>query len=136
MDNYQFERRLVEIFAELIESKGLRHEPTAELAWPDKKDAGPAWQKIRNRVPPQKLSVLDAFGMAQALGLSMSALCGIVEGRAIEESMRKQAAEQLEKKEAPEDQKANQGRPAHAAGLERAKQNNAMDSLPGAGQSL
>lgn len=42
MDNYQFERRLVEIFAELIESKGLRHEPTAELAWPDKKDAGPA----------------------------------------------------------------------------------------------
>lgn len=91
---------------------------------------------MRNDDTPTKLTLRDAYGMAKYLGISMSALCGIVEGRAIEESMRKQTAEQLEKKEAPEDQKANQGRPAQAAGLERAKQNNAMDSLPGTGQSL
>lgn len=99
MDNYQFERTLVSVLAEIIDSRGLKHEPVAELAWPGRKDAGRSWQDVRNKVPPQKLSVRDAYGLAQALGISMSALCGIVEGRAIEEAIKGQLTDRPEKKE-------------------------------------
>lgn len=101
MNNYEFERKIVEVLTELIESRGLKHEPTVEAAWPDKKDPGPAWQKIRNRVPPQKLSLRDAYGLARVLDMSMSALCGIVEGRAIEEQLNQRAGQPIRKKEAP-----------------------------------
>ena len=87
MNGYDFERELVAILVELIESKGLKHEPIAERAWPDRKDAGPAWQKIRNKVPPQKLTIRDAFNMAQVLGVGMTELCGIVQGRVMQKSL-------------------------------------------------
>ena len=102
MNNYDFERSIVSVIAEIIDSRGLKHEPLAEEAWPDKKDAGRTWQDIRNKVPPQKLTMRDAYGLARVLNLSMSAICGIVEGRAIQQQAAVQAACQEKKKQEEE----------------------------------
>ncbi len=92
MNNYDFERSIVSVIAEIIDSRGLKHEPLAEEAWQD----------IRNKVPPQKLTMRDAYGLARVLNLSMSAICGIVEGRAIQQQAAVQAACQEKKKQEEE----------------------------------
>lgn len=72
---------MVETLAAIIESRGLKHKPVAEQAWPYKKAAFRTWQAMRNGDSPQKLTIRDAYSMAQVLGISLSALCGMVEGQ-------------------------------------------------------
>lgn len=91
MNNVEFERSMVDVLVAIIESRGLKHKPVAEKAWPYKKSAYRTWQDMRNGDSPQKLTLRDAHSMAQVLGITMSALCGMVEGRAIAETMKQQA---------------------------------------------
>ncbi len=81
MNNFEFERAMVDVLATIIESRGLKHKPVAEKAWPYKKAAFRTWQDMRNSDSPQKLTVRDAYSMASELGISMSSLCGLIEGR-------------------------------------------------------
>lgn len=111
MENTQFERAIVDLLIEIIESRDLKHDAVAKAAWPGRGAAGRTWQSIRNDDPPQKLTLRDAYGLAKELNMSMSALCGIVEGRAIENALKQQASEPAPKKEAPENQESYTHRP-------------------------
>ena len=84
MNGYEFERSLVELFVEFTKKKGLKAKPLAMTAWPDRKDAGTKWRKIRNGDSPRELTVRDAYDLSAALGVSFTEMCGIVQGRAIE----------------------------------------------------
>lgn len=101
MNNVEFERAMVDAIVAIIESRGLKHKPVAEEAWPYKKAAYRTWQDMRNGDSPQKLTLRDAYSMAKVLRISMSALCGMVEGRAIDEAIKGQIIERPEKKEVP-----------------------------------
>lgn len=94
MDNVTFERAIVETFSALIESRGLKHKPVAIEAWPYKKNAHRTWQVMRNGGDDaQKLTIRDAYALASVLGVSMSSVCGIVEGKALEATINQQKAE-------------------------------------------
>ena len=95
MNNVEFERAMVEALVAIIESRGLKHKPVAEEAWPYKKAAFRTWQDMRNGDSPQKLTLRDAYSMAQVLGITLSALCGMVEGKAIEHSLKKSPKKEL-----------------------------------------
>lgn len=84
MDNLDFERAMVATLGEIIESRGLKHDPTAQKAWPYKKAAGRTWQAIRSEQTGQKLTIRDAHALAQFLGVSMSQLCALVESRELQ----------------------------------------------------
>lgn len=77
----------MDIVVELSEKKGIKAAPLARAAWPHNKDAATKWRKIRNSDPPQELSMRDAFDLVTALGVSMTELCGITQGRAVEASI-------------------------------------------------
>lgn len=106
MNNVEFERAMVDALVAIIESRGLKHKPVAEEAWSYKKAAYRTWQDMRNGDSPQKLTLRDAYSMTRTLGITMSALCGLVEGRAIAEAMKQQTKAQLSKKEESENQKS------------------------------
>lgn len=72
---------MVDALVAIIESRGRKHKPVAEEAWPYKKAAYRTWQDMRNGTSPQKLTIRDAYRMARVLGITMSALCGLVEGQ-------------------------------------------------------
>lgn len=84
MDNLDFERAMVATLVEIIESRGLKHDPTAQKAWPYKKAAGRTWQAVRSEQTGQKLTVRDAYALAQFLGVSMSQLCAMIESRELQ----------------------------------------------------
>ena len=88
MESYQFERDFVAVVVEIIESRGLKHDAVAKDAWSGRRAAGRTWQFMRNNNPPQRLTMRDAHALAKYLGVSMAGLCGIVEGRAIQDSMK------------------------------------------------
>lgn len=105
MNGYEFERSLVELFVEFTQKKGLKAKPLAVSAWPDRKDAGTKWRKIRNGDAPRELTVRDAYDLSLALGVSFTEMCGIVQGRATEaEMLRHSELEASQKKEATEKQ--------------------------------
>lgn len=79
MDGETFERAVVDTLTSIIEKKGLRHDPTAAHAWPYKKAPGRAWQAMRAQGKAQKLTLRDAFSLAQFIGIPMSQLCAMVE---------------------------------------------------------
>ena len=116
MNNVEFERAMVDALVAIIESRGLKHKPVAEEAWPYKKAAYRTWQDMRNGNSPQKLTMRDAYSMAEVLGITMSALCGMVEGKAIQDEMKKQATVLLEKNEAPQEE-GRKGRSASSADI-------------------
>ncbi len=111
MNNVEFERAMVDALVAIIESRGLKHKPVAEEAWPYKKAAYRTWQDMRNGDSPQKLTLRDAYSMTQVLGVTMSALCGMVEGKAIESALKQQASEPSPKKEGSKNQEAYTHRP-------------------------
>lgn len=115
MNNVEFERALVAALVAIIESRGLKHKPVAEAAWPYKKAAFRTWQDMRNGDSPQKLTLRDAYSMAKVLGVTMSALCGLVEGQEIAEAMKQQASEPSPKKESPGNQESYTHRQTLAA---------------------
>lgn len=84
MDSESFERAVVETLTEIIEARGLRHDPTAQKAWPYKKAAGRTWQAIRSEVTCQKLTLKDAHALAQSLGVPMSQVCALVEAKELQ----------------------------------------------------
>lgn len=108
MENYEFERAVVEVLTEIIEGNDLKHDVVAKRAW-GRVGAGRTWQSIRNDDPPTKLTLRDAYGMAKELGMNMAALCGIVEGRAIAEAI-KQKPEPHQKNKTEKDQEPLAGR--------------------------
>lgn len=116
MDNFEFERAFVDALIDVIESRGLKHDVIAKAAWPWRKAAGRTWQSVRNDNPPQRLTLRDAFGMAKELNLSMSAVCGMVEGAAVRESIKKQHA-LPEKKETPQIEEHIAGGPIQSFGV-------------------
>lgn len=136
MNGLDFERKMVGVLVELAEKKGVKAAPLARAAWPEHKDAATKWRKIRNADPPQELSMRDAVDLANTLGISMAALCGIVEGRALDADLKQQAVGRAEKKEAPQTQGDCQDGPALPSGLERAGQGNGVDTLPGTRQPI
>lgn len=81
LESIEFERAMVDALADIIEKRGLKHKPIAEKAWPYKKAAFRTWQAMRNGESPQKLTIRDAHSMAMALDITMTTLCGLVEGR-------------------------------------------------------
>lgn len=99
MDGQEFERRLVELFVEISKSHGVKAKPLAERAWPRTKDAGTKWRKIRNGAEPRGLSVRDAFDLASALGVGLTEMCGIVQGRALTIQAAKPAEKTGERKQ-------------------------------------
>lgn len=78
MTGYDFERMLVTLLAEVIDSKGLDHKPIANQAWPHKKDAATRWRGIRNgkgeKIPG--LLIRDAVDLCNAIGVSFVEICG------------------------------------------------------------
>jgi len=83
----QFERILVEIFTEIIEGRGLKHDPTVNAAWKGhRKSPGRAWQAIRSAKTSQRLTISDAHSLANYLGVSMATICGMAEGREISDA--------------------------------------------------
>ena len=136
MNGIDFERKVVGLLVELAEKKGVKAAPLARTAWSTHKDAATKWRKIRNADPPQELTMRDAVDLANALGISMGTLCGIVEGRALDEDLTQQATGRAEKKESPQAQDIHEGRPALSSGLEAAGKNNGVDCFPGTGQPL
>lgn len=81
MNSEEFERSMVDVLSSLIEARGLKHDPTATQAWPHKKAPGRTWQAIRSPENAQKLTVRDAYSLAQVLNISMSQLCALVEAK-------------------------------------------------------
>lgn len=81
MDGESFERAIVDTLAGIIKAKNLRHDPSACQAWPYKKAPGRAWQAMRTNGKAQKMTLRDAFSMAQFLGVPMSQLCAMVESQ-------------------------------------------------------
>ena len=84
MKGTEFERCLVAVITEVAEKKGFKHKPLAESAWPDKKDPGTKWRKIRNGTEPRGLQTKDAYDLVLAMGMSFVELCGIAQGRMLE----------------------------------------------------
>lgn len=84
MDSEHFERAVVETLTGIIEGRGLRHDPTAQKAWPYKKAAGRTWQAIRSEQTCQKLTLKDAHALAQSLGVPMSQVCALVEAKELQ----------------------------------------------------
>lgn len=84
MTGSSFERRLVEVIQDLSTQKGLKQKPLAMAAWPDRKDAGTKWRKIRNGTEPRGLRVCDAYALAEAMGVSFVELCGLAQARLME----------------------------------------------------
>ncbi|SME89220.1 hypothetical protein [Desulfovibrio gilichinskyi] len=77
-----FERCLVTIIAEAINSKNLKHVLVADQAFPERKGAGPGWRRVRNGAKeeaPRKMPVRDMFAMAEVLGLNFIQLCAEAE---------------------------------------------------------
>lgn len=100
MDNVTFERAIVETFAALIESRGLKHKPVAIEAWPYKKNAHRTWQAMRNGGDEsQRLTIRDAYALAKVLGVSMSSVCGMVEGKVLEATINQPKPQKTEKKD-------------------------------------
>lgn len=79
MDGMTYERCLVEVLSRLIEDRGLKHKPTAILAWPQRSDPGTKWRKIRNGTDPRGLQVCDAYDLATAIGISFVEACGLAQ---------------------------------------------------------
>ncbi len=84
MKGILFERAFVELVSEISLKKGIKAKPLAEKAWPNRKDAGTKWRKIRNGQPPQELSVRDAYDLAGAMGISITDLCGAAQTKMLE----------------------------------------------------
>lgn len=100
MDNVTFERAIVETFAALIESRGLKHKPVAIEAWPYKKNAHRTWQAMRNGGDEsQRMTIRDAYALASVLGVSMSSICGMVEGKVLEAALNQPRPSKAEKKD-------------------------------------
>lgn len=116
MNGHAFERCLVEIMAEMAEKKGLKHKPLAIAAWPDRKDPGTKWRKIRNGTDPRGFQVQDAYDLALAMGISFLELCGMAQGLLLQTTN-----QQVQKTVSPEEQKSKtidipgQTKHAHAA---------------------
>lgn len=115
MENFNFERAVVRILTETIDSQGKKHDAVARAAWPDRSAAGRTWQSIRNDSPPQKLTMRDAYGLAKQLGISLAAVCGKIE---FEIAQKPRVSELPSKNEAQEEQKIHQGRPTQSAEYE------------------
>ena len=79
MDGKSFERMLVTALFEAAKARGYKAKPHAEAAWPDRKDAGTKWRKIRNGTEPRGLRVCDAYDLAQAMGVSFLEVCGLAQ---------------------------------------------------------
>lgn len=101
MNGHAFERCLVEIMAEMAEKKGLKHKPLAIAAWPDRKDPGTKWRKIRNGTDPRGFQVQDAYDLALAMGISFLELCGMAQGLLLQTTN-----QQVQKTVSPEGQKS------------------------------
>ncbi len=101
MNGHAFERCLVEIMAEMAEKKGLKHKPLAIAAWPDRKDPGTKWRKIRNGTDPRGFQVQDAYDLALAMGISFLELCGMAQGLLLQTTN-----QQVQKPISPEEQKS------------------------------
>lgn len=84
MDSYDFERAVIAMLVEIMESRGMKHDPTAKKIWPDRKAAGRTWQAIRSEKTGQRLTLMDAHAIAHFLGVSMSQLCALVESQEIQ----------------------------------------------------
>lgn len=87
MESAEFERAMVEVLTALIEERGLKHDPTANKAWPYKKAAGRTWQAIRSPTTGQKLTIRDAHALADALGISLAQVCTLAENKKIQDSI-------------------------------------------------
>lgn len=82
MDAYKYERIFVKIITEIAAQKGINDAQLARKAWPHQKGAPTAWRKMRNDdEAPKRLNIEEAVLLTQALGISMSDVCGMVQGR-------------------------------------------------------
>lgn len=68
--------------------------------------------------PPQELSLRDAFDIAKAIGVSMTEICGIVQGRAVEMSLEKEGTVPHEKKNPPQAQEIAAEGPVQSMGYD------------------
>lgn len=85
MDAFQYERIFVQVVEEIAAKKGLNGAQLARLAWPHQRAAATAWRKMRNNQKnPKRLNIEEAVLLTQAIGVSMTDVCGIVQGRMME----------------------------------------------------
>lgn len=85
MDAFQYERIFVQVVEEIAAKKGLNGAQLARLAWPHQRAAATAWRKMRNnQTNPKRLNIEEAVLLTQAIGVSMTDVCGIVQGRMME----------------------------------------------------
>lgn len=80
MNGNLYERCLIQVFTEIIEEKGLKHKPLAELAWSDQKDPGTRWRSIRNNTRA-RLSIGDAYDLSEALGVNFLEVCALAQAK-------------------------------------------------------
>lgn len=82
MDAYRYERLFVQIISEIAAQKQINDAQLARMAWPHQRSAATAWRKMRNDDEnPKRLNIEEAVLLTQALGVSMSDVCGMVQGR-------------------------------------------------------
>ncbi|WP_165177529.1 hypothetical protein [Desulfovibrio sp. ZJ369] len=82
MDAYRYERLFVQIISEIAAQKQINDAQLARMAWPHQRSAATAWRKMRNDSEnPKRLNIEEAVLLTQALGISMSDVCGMVQGR-------------------------------------------------------
>ncbi|WP_165078866.1 MULTISPECIES: hypothetical protein [unclassified Desulfovibrio] len=72
----------VQIISEIAAQRQINDAQLARMAWPHQKSAATAWRKMRNDDEnPKRLNIEEAVLLTQALGVSMSDVCGMVQGR-------------------------------------------------------
>lgn len=81
MNGELFERCLVDAIQDIADENNIKHKPLAEKAWPDCKDPGTKWRKIRNGTEPRGLYVCDAYDLVEALGVSFLEVWGIAQNK-------------------------------------------------------
>ena len=139
--NEKYERCFLATVFEYAAKKFKTQIQFARELWPDKTDANVstrirALREANSRGKPQGLKRSDAAKMAEILGIPLSGLALEVEAKLrlgwSEDLGGGQLALMLapEKNEHPQTQERCEGGPVLPAGLERGRQNNAVDTLP------
>jgi len=74
---YHFERCIVYLIVNKMKTKGLKHKPVAEKAWPHLSSPSVAWRAIRNAPKtrqPQRITISDTVALCEVVDLSFPEL--------------------------------------------------------------
>lgn len=82
MDARDFENIFIDFLSDKIDKEDLNHSEIARLAFNDRTCPVRAWQQMRKepKEKRQRINLGEAFRICKSMGLSLSTLCGMIEG--------------------------------------------------------